>query len=92
VLAAPKRGFGVPISRWLREDLRELARDALLDATAQERGWFRRAAVERLLAEHETGRADHGARLWALLMLELWQRTHLDAAPAAPAARHAATT
>ncbi|HVM69432.1 MAG TPA: asparagine synthase (glutamine-hydrolyzing) [Gaiellaceae bacterium] len=79
VLDAPKRGFGVPIARWLREDLRELARDALLDDAARARGWFRPGAVERLLREHADGVVDHGARLWALLMLELWQRTHLDA-------------
>ena len=79
VLNAPKRGFGVPVSRWFREDVRELARDALLDERARARGWFRAEAVERLLQEHAAGRADHGARLWSLLMLELWQRTHLDA-------------
>ena len=33
-----------------------------------------RRAVERLLDEHVAGRADHGHRLWCLLMLELWQR------------------
>jgi hypothetical protein len=39
--------------------------------------------VERLLAEHADGRADHGHRLWTLTMLELWQRTHVEApAPA----------
>ena len=79
VLNAPKRGFGVPVSRWFREDVRELALDALLDERARARGWFRAEAVERLLQEHAAGRADHGARLWSLLMLELWQRTHLDA-------------
>ncbi|HWG57109.1 MAG TPA: asparagine synthase (glutamine-hydrolyzing) [Gaiellaceae bacterium] len=83
VLDAPKRGFGVPIARWLREDMRELARDTLLDGTARGRGWFRTGTVERLLHDHLAGRADHGARLWGLLALELWQRTHVDRAPAA---------
>jgi asparagine synthase (glutamine-hydrolysing) len=80
VARARKRGFGVPVSRWFREDLRDLVRDALLDDRARARGWFRVDAVERLLHEHATGASDHGARLWALLMLELWQRTHLDPA------------
>jgi asparagine synthase (glutamine-hydrolysing) len=78
VLAAPKRGFGVPVSLWFRGELRGLARETLLDGTARGRGLFRPATVERLLDEHAAGRADHGARLWSLLMLELWQRTHLD--------------
>jgi len=79
-----KSGFGIPLARWFRTDLRDLARDLLLDERARSRGWFRTAAVERLLAEHDSERADHGHALWTLCMLELWQRTHVEAeAPAA---------
>jgi asparagine synthase (glutamine-hydrolysing) len=70
-----KTGFGVPLGRWFREDLHELARDVL----ATDRGWFRPETVTRLLDEHESGRRDHGHRLWCLLMLELWAREHVDA-------------
>jgi asparagine synthase (glutamine-hydrolysing) len=70
-----KTGFGVPLGRWFRSDLRELARDAL----PNDRGWFRPETVNRLLDEHESGRADHGHRLWCLLMLELWVREHVEA-------------
>jgi asparagine synthase (glutamine-hydrolysing) len=69
-----KTGFGVPLGRWFRDDLRELARDVL----STDRGWFRRDTVTRLLDEHESGRADHGHRLWCLLMLELWVRAHVE--------------
>jgi asparagine synthase (glutamine-hydrolysing) len=69
-----KTGFGVPLGRWFREDLRELAHDVL----ATDRGWFRAGTVTRLLDEHETGRVDHGHRLWCLLMLELWVREHVE--------------
>jgi asparagine synthase (glutamine-hydrolysing) len=70
-----KTGFGVPLGRWFRSDLRELARDVL----PNDRGWFRPATVSRLLDEHESGSADHGHRLWCLLMLELWVREHVEA-------------
>ena len=75
-----KSGFGVPLAAWFRGDLAPLARELLLDERARARGWFRPEAVERLLAEHAAGRADHGHRLWTLAMLELWQRTHVEAA------------
>ena len=81
IAARGKTGFGVPLGRWFREDLRGLARDAL----TTDRGWFRPAEVRRLLDEHESGRADHGHRLWCLLMLELWLREHVEA----PALVHA---
>jgi asparagine synthase (glutamine-hydrolysing) len=70
-----KTGFGVPLGRWFRSDLREVARDLLVT----DRVWFRPATVRRLLDEHESGRADHGHRLWCLLMLELWLREHVEA-------------
>jgi asparagine synthase (glutamine-hydrolysing) len=75
VAARGKTGFGVPLGRWFRNDLREPARDLL----ATDRGWFRPQEVRRLLDEHESGRADHGHRLWCLLMLELWVRRHVEA-------------
>ena len=73
-----KSGFGVPLAAWFRGELRPLARELLLDEPARGRGWFRPAAVERLLDEHAAGRADNGHRLWTLVMLELWQRAHVD--------------
>ena len=77
--ARGKRGFGVPLARWFRGELRETARQLLLDPRARERGYFRPAAVDRLLDDHAAGRADHGHRLWCLVVLELWQQTHVEA-------------
>ena len=48
-----KAGFGVPLGRWFRSDLREVAHDLL----STDRGWFRPGTVRRLLDEHEIGRA-----------------------------------
>ncbi len=70
-----KTGFGVPLGRWFRSDLRDAAHDLL----PSDPGWFRPETVRRLLDEHESGHADHGHRLWCLLMLELWVREHVKA-------------
>jgi asparagine synthase (glutamine-hydrolysing) len=78
ILGRGKSGFGVPLADWFRGELRDFAGDVLLGETASRRGQLRRPAVEQLLAEHASGRADHGHRLWCLLMLELWQRMHLE--------------
>ena len=75
-VAAPgKSGFGVPLGRWFREDLRETAHDLLLRRPRL----VPSRTVRRLLREHESGAADHGHRLWCLLMLELWVREHVEA-------------
>lgn len=73
ILDAPKRGFELPVARWLRNDLRGYAYDVLLDHSAMSRSWCREPAVRRMLDEHTAGAADHGSAIWTLLMLELWR-------------------
>jgi asparagine synthase (glutamine-hydrolysing) len=77
--ARGKTGFGIPLGAWFRGPLRELAGDVLLGQRARARGQLRPDAVERLLSEHVRGERDHGHRLWCLLVLELWQRSWLEA-------------
>ncbi len=78
-----KMGFGVPLDHWFRGELREMTRDVLLSDRAVSRGYFQRESIERLITEHQQRRADHKARLWSLLVLELWQREWVDAAAVA---------
>jgi asparagine synthase (glutamine-hydrolysing) len=78
IKARPKMGFGVPISRWFRDELKNELREVLLDPVCLGRGLFRPEAIEKLVAEHVEGKREHSQRLWALLMLELWFRRHLD--------------
>jgi asparagine synthase (glutamine-hydrolysing) len=78
ILYRTKRGFGIPHARWLRGELRPMLHDTLLDARVYQRGHLQRPYVERLIAQHDSGRVDHGLRLWNLLWLELWHRTFLD--------------
>ncbi|HEY6477310.1 MAG TPA: asparagine synthase (glutamine-hydrolyzing) [Polyangia bacterium] len=79
ILYRRKRGFGIPHARWLRGELRPMLRDTLSSPRVYARGFLQRAAVERLMDEHDSGRVDHGLRLWNLLWLELWFQTFVDA-------------
>ena len=72
IASRPKQGFEVPISRWLRGDLAELAGDLLSTERLGRRGLVDATVAQRLLREHRTGAADHGLRLYSLLVLELW--------------------
>jgi asparagine synthase (glutamine-hydrolysing) len=74
----PKMGFGVPISRWFRNELKTELKEVLLDPVCLNRGLFRPAAIERLVDEHVREEREHSFRLWALLMLELWFRQYMD--------------
>jgi asparagine synthase (glutamine-hydrolysing) len=72
ILARPKKGFGVPLARWFREELRPLLREACAPDLIRRAGLFRPEVVARLLAEHDAGRRDHRKKLYTLLAFQLW--------------------
>jgi asparagine synthase (glutamine-hydrolysing) len=78
ILQRPKMGFPVPVGRWLRGPFWPLVRECVLSPRAAERGLFQPAELLRLAAEHRSGAADHGERLWLLVNLELWHRVCVE--------------
>jgi len=78
VIHRPKQGFEIPLARWLRSDLRDLANDVLFSERALGRGHIRPARLRQIWERHQRGIRDHSAQIWAVLMFELWARTFLD--------------
>jgi asparagine synthase (glutamine-hydrolysing) len=85
VVYRPKSGFGVPLRRWMRQELQDVVEDTLSEASLRGRGLFDPAAVRRLLAMDRAGRVDGTYTLFGLMCMELWCRMFVDAAaPVAP--------
>jgi asparagine synthase (glutamine-hydrolysing) len=80
ILTRGKMGFGIPLGKWFRGPLRDYWEGHVLSKKAVARGVFNRSALDRIWAEHQSGGRDHGYRLWALLMLELWHEQCLERA------------
>src|SRR5690606_28386558 len=78
ILNRKKRGFGTPMGAWLRCDLAPLLRHLLSAEVIEQRGLFRHAIVERLVADHQRNRFDGTDSLLALMNLEIWSRIYLD--------------
>jgi asparagine synthase (glutamine-hydrolysing) len=77
LVGRPKRGFSVPLAEWFRGRLRGWVRECLLDSSATLGACFRREGVDRVLKEHESGRRNRAAKIYALLFFELWYRHYL---------------
>jgi asparagine synthase (glutamine-hydrolysing) len=69
-----KKGFGIPVARWLRGPLGPLLDDLLGRDRLESQRLFRPDAVATLIAEHRAGTRDHRKPLWTLLMFQLWHQ------------------
>jgi asparagine synthase (glutamine-hydrolysing) len=78
VVHRPKHGFEIPLARWLRGELRDVAHDLLFAPRSLARGYFRPERVRVMWAEHQRGTRDQASGIWSLMMLELWHRTFVD--------------
>jgi asparagine synthase (glutamine-hydrolysing) len=78
VIYRPKTGFGAPLRRWMRQDLRELLRDLLSTDSLNRRGLFDPVAVHRLIAANDAGRVDGSYTLLSVLCVEIWCRAYRD--------------
>ena len=77
LIERPKMGFGVPIDRWFRKELKDLLLDYLSPERLKKEGLFDHILVENRLKEHLSGQVNHHYRLWALLMWEMWRERWL---------------
>jgi asparagine synthase (glutamine-hydrolysing) len=77
ILKRRKAGFPVPYEFWLRNNLRDQVRAILTDRKAVERGYFNKAAVEKLISANNDSGA-YSKEVFSLLALELWHRAFLD--------------
>lgn len=68
----PKRGFAVPMAKWLRQELRPWASDLLDSQRLRREGFFDARHVERRWNQHLTGSTDWSFHLWSVLMFQAW--------------------
>lgn len=74
VIYRPKSGFGAPLRRWMRMELRDLLAEVLSEKSLRNRGLFDPASVQRLVKANDEGQIDASYTLLSLMCIELWCR------------------
>ncbi len=94
ILYRRKQGFAIPLDRWFRKELREVAHDTIFGA---DDGILDRKYLKKIWDQHQQNRFDRSAYLWSVLMFRKWQATFaregtLQFAAAEPSHEYAART
>ncbi|HEY9788564.1 MAG TPA: asparagine synthase (glutamine-hydrolyzing) [Candidatus Obscuribacterales bacterium] len=74
ILKRPKKGFGIPVGKWIRSEFRPLVNELLSDDFLKNQGIFNSGYIGNLLRQHDEGMADRRKELWTLLMFQWWWR------------------
>ncbi len=72
VLHGKKRGFNVPVPKWLLNELHDAVHDLLSVEKIRKQGFFNADYVKRMVEDHEKLRADFSRNIWGLLIFTLW--------------------
>ncbi len=72
VVYRPKKGFGIPVSLWLRNELRDTMEQCLSEQKINKQGLFNYFYIEKLKKEHLSGKRNHRKLLWNLMIFEMW--------------------
>jgi asparagine synthase (glutamine-hydrolysing) len=72
IIYRKKKGFGIPLAKWLKGELRELLDEYTSPARTRQWGMDARV-VNQLKQEHLTGKQDNRLFLWALIVLSFWK-------------------
>jgi asparagine synthase (glutamine-hydrolysing) len=72
VIQRKKKGFGVPIAKWVKGPLKELFGDLLSHERIKKEGFLDPSYVTSLLQDHLANKKDNRKQLWTLLVWELW--------------------
>lgn len=78
VIWRSKAGFGIPLRRWLHNELRPLLDDTLSTGSIVARGIFNAERVSRLVELDKAGKVDASYSILALIVVELWCRQFVD--------------
>lgn len=76
VIDRPKEGFVLPIDHWLLNELRPLVEELLAPERLATHGLFKNDMVRKILTEHYSKSANHGPRIWNLMIFQRWWESY----------------
>lgn len=82
ILYRRKKGFSIPLARWLRKDMRSYVEEVLV--SGEELPYFAQDSVRALFDAHVEGKGNYAAHLWAIVNLYLWHQMFISGDASSP--------
>ncbi|MFZ5559795.1 MAG: asparagine synthase (glutamine-hydrolyzing) [Patescibacteria group bacterium] len=76
VIYRKKKGFGIPLAKWMKKELKKLTLDLLEKNNIKRQDIFNHIYIEKLLNEHFNGKRDNRKLLWALMVFQIWYKNY----------------
>ena len=77
IIYRPKTGFGVPLRRWLKYELRDWLYEILSESNLNKFGLFNPQSVTQLVKDNELGKIDASYTLLSIATIQLWCSRYL---------------
>ena len=68
----PKAGFAIPVSEWMKSDLKDWVNDILSPEVCNKHNFFDYKLIKKIKEEHFTGVSNHEHKLWSLIQFNNW--------------------
>jgi asparagine synthase (glutamine-hydrolysing) len=78
VIYRPKTGFGAPLRRWIKRELKPVCEDLLSESSLKNRAFFEADKVRQLIDNDKAGKVDAAYTIFSLICIEMWCRIFLD--------------
>lgn len=72
ILFQKKKGFGVPLKKWFKKDLKEYLQDNIQSKESALAKYFKPTYIQKLINDHDTGMRDLNHKIWTLVFLNEW--------------------
>jgi len=67
-----KMGFGIPVEKWLSNELKGLVKEYLAEKALNDHKLFKTESIQKLTLSFFNGRTDLYLKIWHLLMFQMW--------------------
>jgi len=88
IIHRTKKGFGVPVAKWIKDELKDFILDILDEKKIKREGVFNPKFIGDLLEDHFNGTKDNRKLIWTLVVFELWRTNWIEGSNTATSTKY----